>query len=411
MKFFNINNKQIFTIIILFHIININSQIICLPKDGDRFETINVGVNFRENADINSKVLYKIINPKETFLYCIEDGYTNDFVKLEIFFSRDYLEKNGLKKNFIKLYEHFKDSLHYDLTMIDFIESLKSTEKASEYYNTIIDQNDNSTIQYWSDFEDEKNIYDVSTINSFRKNYLTLVLNPNSKNIIENYGKVGFINKSQLKYGLNPTIYFYTGSSSEYSLQELNEYMEIKDANYCEFNERELFAKFSNYILSLCKEEKFFLAIKEINNYSSYFNLSKYQFSIDFLRMFCSDGDNNHSGAIIIAKKIIDSYKQNKLPKEILYGINTVVNGSVNISLVYECLIRNLVNTKANTTAYIYSTECLKNKKIQYDGYLYNHGIISLNLGKKVEACKFFNLEYLNGNDEVKHLIDEHCNQ
>jgi hypothetical protein len=403
-------NKIIFTAILFFFIINIQSQISCLPQIGNEFIPINVGVNLRENANINSPIIYKVTNPKDVYFYCEEDGYTNDFVKLKIEFDIDYLEENGLKKNFIKLYEHFRDSLKYDIKMKDFVESIKSEEKIKEYYNTIINPNDSLTIQYWSNY-DEENIYDVTTIESFKKNYLNLILKPSSEDIIENYNKIGYVNKSQIEYSLNPSFYLYNEFSSEFTLNELNDYLNIKKAKYCEFNERQLFANFSRYILSLYDENKFFLAIKEINKYSTNFTLSKYKYPINFLKMMCSNGDGNHLATITIAKNLIDSYKKNLLPNEILVGCyNSVINGGVSISCVYSFLINSLINTKSNSIAYQYSTECLKNKKLQYDNYLLNHGAILFNLNKKAEACKIFNQEYLKGNEEAKKILEENCN-
>ena len=79
-----------------------------------------------------------------------------------------------LKKNFIKLYEHFRDSLNFDIKLKDFVVSIKNEEKIKEYYSTIINQNDISTLQYWSTNYYDEQIYDVSTIDSFKKDYLSL---------------------------------------------------------------------------------------------------------------------------------------------------------------------------------------------------------------------------------------------
>ena len=98
----NKKNKYIFLVILFFNIINLQSQISCVPKIGDSFHPISVGVNFRENSNLKSKIIYKTADTEGEYFACIEDGDTNDFVKLQIGFTPDFLEKNGLKKKLHK---------------------------------------------------------------------------------------------------------------------------------------------------------------------------------------------------------------------------------------------------------------------------------------------------------------------
>lgn len=403
--------KTIFTILLFIIFYKFYSQTLCTPSIGVSFITFDIGTNFRESANINSKIIYSIQNPEKEFFYCVEDGFTNNFVKLKIKFDSNYLEKNGLKKNFIKLYEHFKDSLKIEITLKDFISSVKNENSIKNYYNTIINQKDTITINYWSKLEDEENVqlYDISTIETFKKNYLNLNLTINSQKLIDNYDKIGYVHKTELIKYNTPYLFFYYYISSKMDLKEINKSIALKNLNSCNFEEKILFADFSRYLLSLIIEKKPFFALQEISKYSTEFAHPKFKFVMSFLKILCSYEDQNYLSTIIEANKLIDSFHKkfiNNYTEEFSYSI---INRQINFSVVYKIIIASLINTDQNILAYKYSKECIVNKKLQYNDYLINHAIILYNIGKKIEACKIINQEYLKGNETAKKIQLDYC--
>ena len=70
--------NTIFTILLFIIFYKFYSQTLCTPSIGVSFITFDIGTNFRESANINSKIIYSIQNPEKEFFYCVEDGFTNN---------------------------------------------------------------------------------------------------------------------------------------------------------------------------------------------------------------------------------------------------------------------------------------------------------------------------------------------
>lgn len=386
--------KKLLILITLFNFINTNSQITCDPSNGDTFEPVTIGTNFREKPNKESIILYKINNLKNEFFECVDNTVINGYFNVKIGFTPQYLENNGLKRDFILLYEYFIYDLNYNLTLREFVESVKNENTVKNYYDLT------------SNIEEVNN---TLTYEEFKKTYLNLKITPLGEKLIDTYNLNGYIHKSQLKKYFSNTIYFYLENSSENNLEELNRYLERKTINLCNYDEQKSFSIFSHYILALIDEGNPFLAIQEINNYSNNFQTTKHKNAILLLKMYCSHKDDNDNTTITIGKSLISSYKQNTLSISNSGLYQSIINGDIDISKVYQLIITSLMKNNSNTLALNYSKECITNKKLQYDGYLLNHGIILYSLNRKIEACKYINEEYLNGNENAKRFLEDFC--
>lgn len=404
-------NKVLLHIILVFFTLNSFSQISCIPEENRYFVPISGGVNFREKPNLDSKILYTTTNKENYYFYCVENGLNNDFVKLKIEFKKNYAEENGIPETFLGFYEHFKDSLKLDITLKSFVNSSKVEEKLYDYYKTILIKNDSLTFKYWSSIKESEETLDISTFDNFKK-YFILSPTLQGYKIIEIYEEIGFVHKSKLDNSEDFVYFFFNDLGSKNQLEKLEYHLKLKNQNMCSFSENYLFHSFSNYILSLINEKKFFEAIKETNKYSVHFQSKKYNYVIESLKMLGSYNDKNYITTINIGKNLIKSHKTNLLPISDLSHSNfaqQIVNGFVDLPLVYELLIDSLIEKESYQLAYQYSLDCTKDKKLNYNNYMLDFGAILYHLGKKNESCDVFSKEYLNGNENAKEYIDYYC--
>jgi hypothetical protein len=405
-------NKVLLHIILVLFTLNSFSQISCLPEENELFEPISGGINFREEPNIDSKILYVTTNKESQYFYCVENGLNNDFVKLKIEFSRDYLEENGISEKFIGLYEHFRDSLKNDISLKSFVNASKIEENLSDYYKTILIKNDSLTFKYWSTKNESEETLDISTYDNFKK-YFNINPTVQGSKIIEIYNNIGFVHKSKLEKSEDFMIFLFNDSNSKNYLNNLNYHLNLKKQNMCSFSEKKLFNSFSCYIISLIKEEKYFEAIKETNKYSDNFESEDYIYVIDFLKMWISFEDKNYVSAINLGKSLIKSYKTNLLPLSNFEdnddAVFKIINGFTDISTVYNILINSLKEKAYFQLAYQYSLDCVKDAKLHYNNYMLDYGSILYHLDKKNESCNVFSKEYLNGNENAKEYIEYYC--
>jgi tetratricopeptide (TPR) repeat protein len=114
--------------------------------------------------------------------------------------------------------------------------------------------------------------------------------------------------------------------------------------------------------------------------------------------------DENIEGAVDIGLRIIEAHKQKKI-------VNTKEDywGEVDMSLVYGITISCLYKLNRYSEALQLSNKCVQTKHIQYSQYVEYHASILDALGRRDEACRFLNNEYMKGNEEAREMYLEHC--
>lgn len=391
--------KNIF-LFLYFVTISIYGQIDCNPLKGQNLKPISKGANLRENPNLNSAVIIKTPNPDEIWLECMEDGFSNEFVKVKIEFLTEVFNEKGVNSNLLVLYNNLKYSHNYDFTFRDFFEQTSNIETINEWYRVLIEDKEDFNIKNWDSSED----YDVSTIEGFIKYWIYFDKNKSDyKYILDNHERIVYIHKSQLTNSIPTILSLPEDSSAEEYLTEVEKYIEFKETRNCLYTENLLYQYFSRYIKSLANENPF-LAIQEIQKYSINFETDNSNYKLKYLKMYCSYLDKNYTTTSLIGKELIMAYK-NKLIK----NTSESFEGDIDMADVYAYLISSLINNSKSSEALTFSKECLANNRLQHEKYLELHAIILLNLNKKSEACKILNAEYLNGNENARELINEYC--
>jgi hypothetical protein len=396
--------KNIVTFICFLSVtLNVQSQIDCSPKVGDRFVPIRAGVNLRIESNLNSDIALKspadgdVLN-KGIELICVKEGFENDFVKVQVFFLNYTMEEFGVKNNLELLLKMLRSEHLYVNTFKSFYYEMLDTTKANEIYELV--RND-EWFQSWSNEQDK----DMTTFQGFFENCVSNSTNKENVNyILDSHERILFVHKSMIE---NPCM-VYTATGPDFGIDyyklKLAEFQQLFNEKSCEYCSTAIYTHLDQLVHLLFKEESYFEAIKTINSFEKFLVSNKEKYQIDNLKMQASYYDNNLKGALDIGRNLIIAYKNKKFKNDW-----TGNHGDIKMSVVYAITIACLLNLEKFQEALILSNECLHNASLQYPQYREFHAGALLSLGKKSEACIFLNEAYMNGDDKAREMYLENC--
>jgi hypothetical protein len=375
------------------------TQISCNPKIEDKFFPTQKGVNFRTEPDLKAKVVFKCPEVKGVFLTCIKDGIINDFVQVKLSFNASIMEKYGVNYNLKQLYSKIIEYNNFKGSFANFYEISQDSIQAIKLYNDI--RNEIWLNEILNSKDSKKN--DDIGFNQFNNFLLKGGNNFDSINFILNHHeKVFYVHKSMLKN--TDFVFTLEGEDIEYYQGRMNELLELREKNSCEFESYEIYKNLERMVELLINDEKYFEAIKQINKYESYLASNKEKYTIICLKMYASYFDKNINGALDLSYKLIELYRQKKI-------INTKSNysGDIDMSSVYGISIACLLELNQYKKGLQLSNECLRNKNLQFENFAVNHASLLGNLGRVSEACKFLNQAYMNGDESARNMYLENC--
>jgi hypothetical protein len=429
--------KKYLSLILLIFTFEICAQINCNPKADFSFKPITEGVLLREKPNPNSKILLTTQNPEGVFLTCLEDGLTNDYLKVEINFWDVAYRDNGLNENILILYGYLEDDNNFHFTKEEYFDAIFNEEQLKKIYELLIQSEENDWFTGWS----SSNNYDVSTYEGFFNYWIKFDKEKsNYKYIFKNDKKIGYIHKSQIaKRGAAAIILM--GANAEYYLEFIEKQLALKKQNSCLYSEQDLYRYLESYINALLdneasysidgdtfsradleekygdradeaiekfgfqKEEKNpYKAIQEINKYLIYFTEEKLIFKTDFLKMKASFLDENNLATLVIGEKLIKAFNLNKIGNS-----KNNYSGDIDMAGVYNYMIASLLNTNQNEKALDLSEKCLNDIDLQFNQINEFYAISLYNLDQKSKACEVLNKAYLDGNERARNLIKQYC--
>jgi clan AA aspartic protease (TIGR02281 family) len=376
---------------------SLQNNINCNPVIGYKFNAKRDYLNLKVEPNINSTT---IISPKKDgfWLECVEDGMTNDYVKVELYLNYEAFEEKGIDQNTNFLYnEKLKNS---GISLKEFFILISNDDELRKIYNKLVKDN---SFENWS-YED--GFYKkMETFEGFKDYWIKFDNEKLDINyIIENQERILYVHKSDIEK--NTIGHYYTGQDEDFYLKKINEFISFKEKNSCAYDEDTFFGNFSEYINRVISRDPFF-ALQKINLYSNYFKLNNNKIKIEKLKMYSAYEDENYEATITTAKNIINDFKVKK--EYIILNGKIEMYGSINLEEVYGYLISSLLKSNKINEAYNYSNECLKNEYIQFEQFLEFHTFILKKLNKTDEICDILNREYLKGNAKAKALKVENC--
>jgi hypothetical protein len=384
--------------------VNKENSINCNPVKGCSFFAKTDYTNLYIEPNTNSVT---IISPKKDnfSLICVEDGFNNDFIKVELHLYMDAFEEKGIdEKTRMLYYEIIGGSNNIKLSQLslkNYFKLILNDVELRKLYNTLMK---NNSFQGWT--EEQEFHKKMKTFEGFKKYWIKFDKDKMDINyIIENYDRIVYVNKSDVMKGSQPFLISINMSTSECQ-NRINECISLKEKNSCSYSEDTFFIYFSKYIANISSKEPF-LALQKINLYSEYFESEENIVKIEYLRMYAAYQDKNYEGTITTAQEIINNYKEKK--KYVVLNGKVKMHDFINLEKVYSYLISSLIQLNKIDEAYDFSNECLANKRIQFDQFLEYHAYILQRLDKIDEMCNLLNEEYLKGNAKAKTLKIKYC--
>lgn len=381
-----------------------NAQIDCYPRVGDRFSPIQTGVNLRLEPSLDSKIILKSpdddgVANKGIRLICVEDGLTNGFVKVQVFFWNYTMEDYGINRNLDYLLEQIKEYHTNNESFASFYTQMQDTIRAKSTYELI---KTDEWLKEWSSSDS----YDMSTFRGFYNYWIQGSNNKDSINfILENHERVLFVHKSVIENSGVVLTYSGPNTDVDYYIGKIEEFKKLEEENSCQYSSTAIYTHLEKLVELLMEEEKYFDAIKKINLYQPYLKTEREKYQLDDLKMQASYFDNNIKGALDLGLTLIEAYKQKKISnkKEDYFG-------DVDMSFVYGITISCLLKLERFQEGIVLSRDCLETKSLQYSQYIEFHAALLGSLGKGEEACKFLNDEYMKGNERAREMYLENCN-
>lgn len=376
------------------------SQINCYPQIGDLFLPIHKNVCLFLEPDSTSEVTLKSIDDEDLLgkgisLICVQDGFTKDFVKVKVLFEYLTIEDYGVNKNLYFLFDEIQQNIDSNLIFKSFYNSLNDSTQSKLLYEQIKKED---WFHEWSKSE-------ISSFKDFYKFCIQNTPKNDSVNfILENYGKILYVHKSQIKTSDVYFLYFDPDKGPDYYINEVERFKRMKDVSSCQFNSGALLINMVYLFELLIKDKRYFDAIKQINFCEPYMVTDREKFKIDYLRMWACYLDKNISGALDFGKKIINSFKQQKVIHSSYFR-----SEDIDMSAVYKVVIYSLIELEKYEEGLKFSNEILLLKELQFEEFIEGHATLLWNLGKKEKACKFLNDEYLKGNDIARELFFKNC--
>lgn len=393
-------------IITLFFVLATNkgeAQINCVPKIDDRFVPIYKSINLRLEPSLESKVALKTPESRSTgaegvILVCVEDGLTNDFVKVRVQFMRNIIQEYGVNGNLEYLYNKVKEDVNFDKDFASFHYENQESANAKNLYEKIKDED---WIKNWSSSEN----YDISSFDRFFNFWIKGSQNKDSVDfIIHNNNRILYAHKSVIENVILTVTESGPDFGAEYYTNKIEEFINLKKENSCSFNSSAIYTHLEILAQILIENNQPFEAIKKINLYQPYLTTELEKYQISYLKMLASYYDDNLKGTIEIGSRLIEAYKKKKI-------VNRKENpfGDIDMSTVYGIMISSLSKLELFQEAMTLSNECAKNKSIQHNQYVDYHARLLRATGKLQEACKFLNNEYMKGNESAREIYLEVC--
>lgn len=380
--------------------LQMNSQIICIPTIGDGFKPITKGIALRESPEFTSKIVMRTPSADGIWLKSAQNGYSNDFAKVKVWFIGDAYKENGVNSNILYLYSYLKNDYGYKFNFQDYVIFISDNKNLENIYNTLINDENNDWFKDWSSSKE----YDVTTFDGFFNYWIYFDKEKsNYKYIFENEGKELYVNKNDLTNDV-PGVLYANGQDIEFYHEKINELIDLNRNRKCEYLESKLIFCIERYI-SLLSDDNAFKAIQEINTLSEYINDDKNKKKLGYLKMIASYKDENFIASIKIGKDLISSYD-----KKLINNYQaTFSREDIDMSEVYGYVISSLIEENRLDGAYDLSLKSLGNQNLQFGQNIEFHSIILLQMNKKSEACELLNKEYLNGNEKARELINKYC--
>lgn len=376
------------------------SQIDCYPQVGDNFAPIREGVNLRLEPNLSAEIAFKSPN-NGIYLTCVEDGFTNGFVKVEVSFYHATMEEYGVNRNFPSLFRDMKKHYSYNKSLASFYHEIKDTAKARRTYEQIKNDDWYLEMQEWNSTRD----YDLASFDGFLAYWFRTSGSKDSADfILQNFERILYIHKSVIEKSGPVFSAFVDNRAVDYYIDQLEYLRKIHDLNLCKFRSKHVHTYLKIVVETLLKEKNYFEAIQQINYYEPYLKAEEEKYNIDSYKMRASYFDGNTKGALEIGRKLIKAFKNQKIinSKEDYYS-------DVDMSAVYGITISCLISLGLLQEGILLSEECLENEKLQYSQYIEFHAALLRGLGKADKACKFLNDEYMKGNENARELYLESC--
>ena len=380
-----------------------NAQIDCYPRVGDRFSPIQKGVNLRLEPSLDAKIILQSpdddgVANKGIRLICVEDGLTNDFVKVQVFFWDYTMEDYGINRNLDYLLEKMKEHHAYNESFASFYPQMQDTNKARSTYEQIKSDD-------WFKEGSSSDSYDMSTFQGFFNYWIQGSNNKDSLNfILENHERVLYTHKSVIENSGYVLTHSGPNMGVDYYIGKIEEFKKLEEENSCQYSSTAIYTHLEKLVELLMEEKKYFDAIKKINLYQPYLKTEGEKYQIDNLKMQASYFDDNIKGALDLGLKLIEAYKQKKIANS-----KDDYFGDVDMSLVYGITISCLLKLERYQEGIVLSNECLETKSLQYSQHIEFHAGLLGSLGKGEEACKFLNDEYMKGNESAREMYLENC--
>lgn len=396
--------KKILPFILIFLVIVTgNAQIDCYPRVGDRFAPKQKGVNLRLEPRLDSKVILQSpdddgVANKGIRLICVEEGLTNDFVKVQVFFWNYTMEDYGINQNLDYLFEKMKKHYGYNDSFASFYNQMQDTIRAKSTYAQI---KGDEWLKEWSSSDN----YDMSTFQGFFNYWVQGSDNKDSINfILENHERILYIHKTLIENSGFFLTYSGPDVGVDYYIDKIEEFKKLEEENSCQYSSTAIYTHLEKLVELLIEEKKYFDAIKKVNLYQPYLKTEREKYQIDNLKMQASYFDDNIKGTLDLGLKLIEAYKQKKI-------VNAKENyfGNIDMSIVYGMTISSLHKLERYQEGIVLSKECLQIKSLQYSQYIELHAALLGSLGKSEEACKFLNDEYMKGNERAREMYLKNC--
>lgn len=379
------------------------AQLECYPRIGDIFNPIHQGVNLRLEPSLTSEIILKSpgnggVANMGIRLICMQDGFTNDFVKVKVLFWNYTMGDFGINKNLEYLFDKLKENHSYNESFATFYHEMQDTNKAiNTYYQIKSDE----WVQDWSNAED----YDMSTFKSFFKYWIAGKGSTDSINyILKNHERILYVHKSVIESSGYVLTLVGPDVGVDYYTRKLEEFQKLYEENSCQFSSTAIYTHLEALIEILFAEKKYFDAIKKINLFEQYLKTEKEKYQILNLKMQASYFDDNINGALDIGQNLIRAYKN-----KIITNKRAIYNGDLDMSTVYGISISCFLKLERFQEAILLSRECLQNESLQYPQYIEFHAAVLVNLGKVDEACKFLNDAYMKGDENARKVYLEYC--
>lgn len=376
-------------------------QIDCQPTLGFGFKPINKGIPLYAEPNSNSDI--RLLSPKADgiWLSCTNVNLINDFVEVEVSFTYDAFEENGVNAQLLTLYSYLKSDYEYRFNFQEFAKFIMIEENQRFIYHLLINDRTN---EWFSDFSSYKT-YDISTFQGFYDYWIYYDKSNSDDNyIFKNEGTKVYVHKNDVTNTGGVSVILADASSEHYK-RFFNEQLKYKNNNSCSYIESTLMSYFKYYLNALISENEPFKVIQEIKNYEYNFESLRSYNLLNYLKMKASYADENYISTIDIAKNIISLYDENK----IINSRENYSKGNIDISRVYAFLISSFILTDNYTDGLTYSKKCNLNINLQFDQHIQFFALSLLNLKQKTEACKILKKAYLDGNEGARKLLKKYC--